>query len=238
MSVKRFTCLTAKAGQTEQSFSQYWKSVHGPLVSSLPGFWRYTETYIQNHPIPHPLPNIKAEMFGGIAETTQKEREDYSVGFFQEPEYADLVRPDEMEFLDLKKSFSFLANEYPLIRSNQGAVKYISFLSRHPDITHEEFCHHWIHVHAPLVLSVSAFSSRVRRYTQNHCIPGSTRTMSGESAPDYDGVVELWFDSIEDILAAYSAPEYLAAIRSDEYNFITLPVMRYVIREEIFPHWP
>jgi len=36
----------------------------------------------------------------------------------------------------------------------------------------------------------------------------------------YDGVAELWFDSIEDAARAFREPKYLEIIRADELKFV------------------
>ena len=55
----------------------------------------------------------------------------------------------------------------------------------------------------------------MRRLTQSHriSVPGDKR------AADYDGVAELWFDSVEALLAARQSPEWSAS-SADEANFI------------------
>lgn len=44
----------------------------------------------------------------------------------------------------------------------------------------------------------------------------------GAEAP-YDGVAELWFDSVEELNRAFNEPRYLEIIRPDEYKFADLP---------------
>ena len=87
---------------------------------------------------------------------------------------------------------------------------------RRPDITHEQFDTHWREKHGPLVRSVTEFSRHVRKYVQCH--------LAASSVPfgvpgDYDGVAELWFDSVEEAAKAFSEPKYLGIIRSDELKF-------------------
>ena len=33
-------------------------------------------------------------------------------------------------------------------------IKMIGLLTRRPELTHEEFVHHWLHVHGPLARAV------------------------------------------------------------------------------------
>jgi len=98
-------------------------------------------------------------------------------------------------------------------------VKLIICATRKPGMSHEEFGKDWREKHGPLVKSVAEFSRHVRRYVQCHLektdvpfgIPG-----------DYDGIAELWFDSIESAATAFREPKYLEIIRPDEGKFLDL----------------
>jgi len=39
-------------------------------------------------------------------------------------------------------------------------------------------------------------------------------------AGNYDGVAELWFDSVEEAAKAFREPKYLEIIRADELKFV------------------
>jgi len=47
--VKLVGCLRRKAGMSAEEFHRYWKNVHGPLVRSVPEFFRYVRKYVQGH---------------------------------------------------------------------------------------------------------------------------------------------------------------------------------------------
>jgi uncharacterized protein (TIGR02118 family) len=96
-------------------------------------------------------------------------------------------------------------------------VKYIICATRKASLSHEEFSAYWRDHHGPLVRSVPEFARYVRKYVQCHLVKGSVPLGSGGS---YDGVAELWFDSIEDIQKAFSEPRYLEIIRPDEQKFV------------------
>ena len=53
----------------------------------------------------------------------------------------------------------------------------------------------------------------------------------------FDGITELWFDSVDDLAAVFTDPEYLARIRPDEASFLDLPRCEFVVSEEnpVFP---
>jgi uncharacterized protein (TIGR02118 family) len=115
-------------------------------------------------------------------------------------------------------------------------VKFIAGIKRKSGMTPREFHRHWRDVHAPLVQSVPEFFGYVRKYVQSHAIERSSGTVAGFEVTAFDGIVELWFDSIEDAERAFTAPRYLEIIRPDEKKFIDLSSAKVVITEEVVIH--
>ncbi|MCR5875090.1 EthD domain-containing protein [Phenylobacterium sp. J426] len=107
-------------------------------------------------------------------------------------------------------------------------IKLTFCLTRLPHLTRAAFQEYWFNTHAPLVASV-AETLQIRRYVQLHSLPPEASAgirASREAPPEYDGVAELWFDSLEAVAANGSRPEAQAAGRlllEDERKFIDLP---------------
>jgi uncharacterized protein (TIGR02118 family) len=93
-------------------------------------------------------------------------------------------------------------------------IKIVFCLRRLPTVSPEEFYRYWLENHGPLVRSHAA-TLRIRRYTQGHTAadPRLAPAVSarGCEVPPYDGVAELYWNSIEDLVEAASSPEGLAA---------------------------
>jgi uncharacterized protein (TIGR02118 family) len=107
-------------------------------------------------------------------------------------------------------------------------IKLVFSLRRKPEMTREEFQAYWRHEHASLV-SRHAEALRIRRYVQTHALSSevaAAQSAARGSEPDvYDGEAELWWDSLDDVIAAVSTPEgQQAAIEllEDERRFIDL----------------
>ncbi len=104
-------------------------------------------------------------------------------------------------------------------------IKLVYCLRRLPHLTREEFQHYWRSTHAPLVRR-HAKALRIRRYAQVHTLDDPSNEILRESrgGPDpYDGVAELWWDTSEALLEAFSTPEGREAGRElleDEKRFI------------------
>jgi uncharacterized protein (TIGR02118 family) len=108
-------------------------------------------------------------------------------------------------------------------------IKLVFTIRRRPGMSREEFQHYWREHHAPLVRR-HAETLRIRRYVQTHAREtelDEALATSRENEPDqYDGVAELWWDSVEDLMAAYSSEAGQAAgaeLLEDERRFIDLP---------------
>ena len=107
-------------------------------------------------------------------------------------------------------------------------IKLTFCLVRLPQLTREAFQTYWFETHAPLVASV-AETLRIRRYVQLHSLPAeaSAGMRASRDAPEeYDGVAELWFDSLEALAQNARRPDAQAAgalLLEDERRFIDLP---------------
>src|SRR3954469_19443104 len=107
-------------------------------------------------------------------------------------------------------------------------IKLTFCLTRLPHLTREAFQAYWFGTHAPLVASV-AETLQIRRYVQLHSLPTEANTAtraSREAPPEYDGVAELWFDSLEALAQNGARPEAKAAaalLLEDERRLIDLP---------------
>lgn len=107
-------------------------------------------------------------------------------------------------------------------------IKLVFSLRRRPDLTRDAFQAYWRDQHAPLVAR-HADALRIRRYVQTHAraseIGAAQSAARGSEADVYDGQAELWWDSLDDIVAAVSTPAGQQAARElleDEGRFIDL----------------
>ena len=107
-------------------------------------------------------------------------------------------------------------------------IKLVFTLRRREGMSRDEFQRYWREQHAPLVKR-HAETLRIKRYVQTHA--RETDFDEGVSAPRgsearfYDGVAELWWDSLEDLAAAYASEAGQAAgaeLLEDEQRFIDL----------------
>lgn len=109
-------------------------------------------------------------------------------------------------------------------------IKLIINVVRKPGMSHEEFADYWRNKHGPLVKSVTEFTRHVRKYVQCHL------TSSGiplGTVGVFDGIAELWFDSVKDMEQAFSEPRYMEIVRPDELKFVDLAKCVSLVTEEV-----
>ena len=87
-------------------------------------------------------------------------------------------------------------------------IKMIITIKRRPGISHEEFVRYQREVHRPLLMAIPEASRYIRRFVLSFPIPAPDY-----SGPDYDSVVEAWFDSMEDMNALYFSENFLKNLR-------------------------
>ena len=104
-------------------------------------------------------------------------------------------------------------------------IKFVMCITRHPNMTREEFQEYWKNRHGPFFMS-NAGAMGARKYVQSHTLNSplneGLRNSRGMQ-PEYDGVAEVWFESKEALIAGMSSPEGQklgTALLKDEGNFI------------------
>ena len=106
-------------------------------------------------------------------------------------------------------------------------IKLTFALVRRPDFSREAFQTYWFERHAPLVASVREVL-RIRRYVQLHSLPARESEplrLARKGPESFDGVAQLWWDSLEDMAATGADPRAAEAGRmllEDERKFIDL----------------
>ncbi len=115
-------------------------------------------------------------------------------------------------------------------------IKLVYCITKKPGLTDQQFFEYWKNVHGP----IGAHIPGLRKLVQSHrlMIPGDKYQPSRVSGfvltnPEltFDGMVELWFDDAQALLAARRSPEWQAS-HADEANFIDHSNVAYFVSEE------
>ena len=104
-------------------------------------------------------------------------------------------------------------------------AKLVMCVTRHPDMSREEFRNYWLNNHGPL-FKKNAAALKAIKYVQSHTMDSvvndEMRADRG-TLPPYDGIAEISFASDQDLVDATNTPEGRAIteeLRNNESKFI------------------
>jgi len=106
-------------------------------------------------------------------------------------------------------------------------IKFVYCVRRREDLSPAEFTRYWIENHGPLVRKFAS-ALKAKRYVQSHTLDSPLNTAAQQprgTAPAYDGITEVWWDSQEDLIQALQSPEGMEAnkiLAEDEGRFVDL----------------
>jgi len=112
-------------------------------------------------------------------------------------------------------------------RKGANVIKVVMCVRRKPEMDAAAFHRYWREEHGPLVKSLAEATGALR-YVQSHAIaPERNAAMrKGRGAAEaYDGIAEVWFESLEAVTERFRSEEARAADRAmaaDESRFIDL----------------
>ena len=103
------------------------------------------------------------------------------------------------------------------------------FLTRRSDLTHDEFFTYWTEKHTPLLANLPPGALQVHKYVQLEPVEDE---IPGVATSTYDGVAELWVDSVDDAASWFTSNTYTTAIAADEENFLDRSATRFLYSKE------
>ena len=116
-------------------------------------------------------------------------------------------------------------------------VKLVFCCRRKPELSREAFQTRWLEMHGPLVRELRARLPMMKRYVQSHTLGDAVneplRQGRGTAEP-YDGITEVWFDSLEAMggIGGDAALEAARRLHEDEAEFIDFGRSRVFVTEE------
>ena len=120
-------------------------------------------------------------------------------------------------------------------------IKLVFCCRRKPGLTREAFQKRWLEVHGPLVRRLRAELPMMNRYVQSHTVGGPVgdaveaglRASRG-TREAYDGITEVWFDSLEAMGGGSGEAARAAGQRllEDEAEFIDFANSAVFVTEE------
>lgn len=102
-------------------------------------------------------------------------------------------------------------------------IKNLSLAKRKEGMSPDEFQRHWREVHGALARKTPG----LRHYIQS---PVLLEMYESETQPEYDGIAELWWDSVDAFTEARQTPEWQAAV-ADSPNFLGKGSVTILVKE-------
>ena len=219
---KHVALLVRKSGLSHEEFTEYWRKHHTPIARDIEGVVRYHTVYPTDP---------DASEFDGIAELYFETLDDLhaalggpgSRDYDPTREVAAKAREDVDNFLDIERRPRFIGREVvqkdEVDGDTDGLYKHSAFLVRKDGMSHDEFRAYWEAQHTPLARDIEGV---VRYHT---VYPTDPR------ASEFDGVAELYFETLDDLHAALGGPgsrdydptrEVAARAREDVDNFLDI----------------
>ena len=104
-------------------------------------------------------------------------------------------------------------------------IKGIAMVAKKAGLPDDEFHRYWREIHGPLALRMG----NLRRYVQSH---RSHYPLPGFDQVPYDGVAEIWFDTLDEIQNLPKNPDYINNAQADEPNFIDVHKLAFLATRE------
>ncbi len=117
-------------------------------------------------------------------------------------------------------------------------VKLVFCIRKRPDMTDAEFHEYWRERHGSRIRGI-AERLLATRYIQSHrietALDGPLAESRGIHSEPFDGVTEIWWETMDDLLASVGTPEGQALARdyiADEANFVDFSRSSIFLAEE------
>ncbi|KAJ5722974.1 hypothetical protein N7488_001009 [Penicillium malachiteum] len=106
--------------------------------------------------------------------------------------------------------------------TRQSLIKIQIFIKRKPDMTPEEFHDHWSGDHTNFALEIPGFKHVVKRYKQYHLLLEYQEKMGMMGLPllDFDGVAELYVESVEKYVTHMKQEALTQSLREEAQKYM------------------
>jgi hypothetical protein len=238
--IKITTMMKRREGMTQEAFREYWCERHTPLTHKVIPQEVAPIRHIHNYALSFGEGwNPAFDGIGSLCFADTERFLEWNEWFTSEG--ADILREDELKFVDPGTKFRVVVEEKVIVPERKGeggeraggefppVVKLMAMLKRKDGMPAEQFSRYWYEEHGPMAVSVIPASVRIRRYVQNHGL-----IVPGVGDPCFDGIVEFCLEGMDAVNAwiNFYASDAGKVIRDDEIRFIDVNEMIVLMVEE------
>ena len=201
---QRLSVLKKKPGMESAAFRRHWRQVHGPLAARMPGLQAYRQSHVVDlqQRVPQARGPDEIDGFAQLWFRDEAAAKAASAAPESRPSYDDLS-----DFVGAMSLFAMTTNVVvPVTTTKDGArprAKRMTLLYAKAGMSHERFRHHWFVEHAEIVAGFPG----IRGYHQHLVVerlPAPAHI--ADAGVDCQGVLEMWFDSVAEMDAAFASP--------------------------------
>ncbi|CAN5411867.1 hypothetical protein BH11PSE7_BH11PSE7_24460 [soil metagenome] len=213
MSIKRIYLTRRNPAISAADFPREWRR-HAALAASFSNVnRRYTR--VAQCTKAEGLPVQPQNDYSGVA-LLWMESLAVALEVNNDPQIIERLRPDEVRVFGMEVTHCAMFTEETVLLDGPAAgFVVIEFLMRAPALSKEEFARQW-QAHASTVLSDASVKRFVRRYAQDLVV------QQPPPGYEFDGVSEMWFDSMEDAVALLNDPAYVKGVQEARAAFCDL----------------
>jgi len=223
--IKLLEVIGRRADWTHEDFVKHQIVDHLEVVSQVPDFVRPVRRYLQNHFFidPKELAPIKGLPISSNTDSVIEVWYDKFADIMQafgNPKYMEIIRPDELSFGDVAGAWGVLTRDTVVMERPgfSGRIKLFAFLKRDGRSNHAQFAQRWQESGQRKLEGSKAFKRLVGRWTENWVTQDPAEAAPGMR--DYDLVVELGFDSLQEVAQFTTDPDVIAAFTGTAASFI------------------
>lgn len=253
--IKLVSVLDRRADVAPADFYDHWLTSYGPRVqrhAAALGARRYVQSHLIDTPANEALRAARGMLppVAGVGELWWDSLDDVEAALHDPAARAawEDLAADENTFVDLSGSQVFLTTEHLIFDHTDrrplgaDAVKVAYLLNRRNGLTVED-CHRtWLQDHGPLVASFAELL-HTAKYVQSHTTATELNeqlTAGRDFAAPYDGITEVWLESLVEREGGNSEERRRAgtAMAEDERRFVEMGRSRCFMTKEfvIFDH--
>lgn len=198
---QRLSAFRRHADLDSAAFRKYWREVHGPMLPKVAGLVKYRQNHVvdASQRVTHGRGPDEVDGFAQLWFASEADMRRASEATPMRAANADLVN-----FMSAISLFTCETNEVVAPPAPSPKAKRMTLLYGKPGMSLDRFRQHWFAEHAPMV----ARFPRLRGYSQHLVTAHLPVSMPGmrDAGIRPQGILEMWFDTIADMDAAFASP--------------------------------
>src|SRR5699024_1817188 len=189
-----------------------WIGTHGKIGGKLPALKGYYQNHVSNSEQLGINYKRGLNKIDGISQLWFEDLESMQNSF--QSDIGQELKSDEKNFIESVDVVT--AKQNTVIPVHEGKViKRMSILKRNPEIDIKTFQHEWEGQHAELIKRMPYVKGYKQNVIFNDNLQKSTSSIN-YNKNKIDGIVELWFENIEQLKSAFASSEGKKAMSHSE----------------------